>query len=151
MMDRDFPPTPTQWKLTVSALAIGGVVGLLLFGGALPGLHPNFSPHTYFTFEGRNYYWTQLVVPTPWLGSNRTLPVEGSFHNVSYWTWVTDWTVLGGAYLHGNATMVNGTVDVFSIGGSHFRSNWTDQYVSPGAAFVVRWDGGVVAYLLLLA
>jgi hypothetical protein len=150
MMDRDYPSTPRQARLTLVSLAACGVVGILLFGGYVPGLHPNFAPAT-ATFEGRAYYWTTVIVPIPYTGVNRTLPVSETFHNVTFWTWVTNWSIVGGTYLHGNASGPNSTVYPFTLGGSRFAANWTELYVSPGAAVVVEWTGGWGAYLLVLA
>ncbi|MGP8077841.1 MAG: hypothetical protein ACLQD8_00170 [Thermoplasmata archaeon] len=150
MMDRDYPPTPTQWKLTVVALGVCGVVGLLLFGGVIPGLHPNLASSRFLSLDGRTYYWTMLLLPLPWPGSERTIPAPESFHNVTFWTWFTNWTVLGGGYLHGNATELNGTVYPFALGGFRTQANWTDEYIAPGGAAGIEWDGSPVAYLLVL-
>lgn len=151
MMDRDFPPTRRQQRLTVVSLAVAGVIGVLLFGGFLPGLHPNFSPGPTTTFDGKTYYWTTLSVPTVWLGGSRTPPTFEAFHNVTFWTWLTNWSLLGGAYLHGNATEPNGTVYSFTVGGPPAASNRTTDYVSPGGAVVIKWEVSTTAELLVLA
>lgn len=151
MMDRDYPITPRQWKVTAAALGAAGIAGILLFGGLIPGLHPNYTTSPLTTLDGRSYYWRELSVPIPWPGTDRTKPTEGSFHNVTFWTWVTNWSILGGTYYHGNASEPNGTVYAFVLGSFRDAANWTGLYVAPGGAIAVEWAGGTTAYLLVLA
>ncbi|MFY9716786.1 MAG: hypothetical protein WAK40_02480 [Thermoplasmata archaeon] len=151
MMDREFPPTPLQARLTVGSLAAAGVIGLLLFGGLIPGLHPNYTPSPYATIDGRTYVWSAVTVPIPWLGGTRTPPVPEVFHNVTFTTWVTNWSLLGGTYLHGTADEQNGTLYSFSLGGYAYDTNWTSRYLAPGGAVAVDWSGGLTAYLYVLS
>jgi hypothetical protein len=150
MMDRDFSPTPLQSRLTLASLAVGGVVGLLLFGGVIPGLHPSYTPNPYTTIDGRTYVWSSIPVPIPYPGSSRTLPAADSLHNVTFSTWVTNWSVLGGTYLHGTAAEPNGTVYPFALGGYAYDANWTSRYFAPGGEVAVAWAGGLTAYLYVL-
>jgi len=150
MMDHDFPPTPRQARLTLAGLAIGGVIGVLLFGGWIPGLHPNFTPSPYATVDGRTYYWTATNVPIPTPGATRTLPSSEQFRNVTFTTWVTNWSLLGGTYLHVKAMEANGTSYQFALGGYEVAANWTDQYIAPDGTVAAEWSGGLSAYLFVL-
>jgi hypothetical protein len=150
MMDRDYPSSPRQTRLTLTVLLVGGVVGILLFGGAIPGLHPDYSSSPITTFDGNSYYWTAFDIPYPLPFTERSADVTFAFHKVTFWAWITNWSALGGEYFHGNATEPNGTVYGFSMGGFPAQTNWTDQYVSPGRAVVVNWNGGLVSYILVL-
>lgn len=151
MMDRDFPPSRGQVRAMVIALAVSGVAGLLLFGGYVPGLRPNYTPPPYASVDGRNYYYTDVSVPIPLSLEGRTSPAATQFHNVTFWTWVSNWSLLGGTYYRGNATERNGTTYPFVLGGARSDANWTDIYIAPGGAVAVEWDGGLTAGLFVLA
>jgi hypothetical protein len=149
MMDRDFSLSPRDVRRTLSALVVAGIVGLLLFGGVLPGLRPDFRPPAIVTFDGEPYYWTTFAIPLPLPFSEVSAHYSVVLHNVTVWAWITNWSVVGGEYLHGNASEPNGTVYPFVMGGFPAQANWTDQYVAPGGAFVIEWNGGLVAYFLV--
>ena len=151
MMDRDYPMTRAQARRTVGALAVCAVVGLLLFGGLIPGLKPDYRVSPTTTFDGRTYYWTLAPLPIPLNGGNVTLPVNFSLANVTFVLWMTNWSIVGGSVLNGNATEPNGTVYHFSFGGFYGTPHWTDEYVSPGGAVAVVWRGQILAELLVLA
>jgi len=151
MMDRDFPTTSRERKWTAVALGVCAVVGVLLFGGFVPGLHPSYGSPPTVTLDGRAYYWTMVLLPFPPPGSERTAPTSLLFHNVTFETWFTNWTVLGGAYLHGRVHEPNGTVDAFVIGGFPAQANWTEQYLAPDRAVAVQWHDGLTADFLVLA
>ncbi|MGB6500467.1 MAG: hypothetical protein WBG19_03570 [Thermoplasmata archaeon] len=150
MMDRDFALSSRDIRLTFSALVVSGIVGLLLFGGVLPGLRPDFTPPATVTVDGQSYYWTAFTVPLPLPFSEVSGHVSVAFHNVTFWAWITNWSIVGGEYLHGNASEPNGSVYPFVMGGFPAQTNWTDQYVTPGALIVIQWTGGLVAYFLVL-
>ena len=90
-------------------------------------------------------------MPTPLPGSPRTSPSTVLFHNVTFRTWVTNWSIFGGAYFRGNATETNGTVYSFVLGGPPFAPGRTEEYVAPGGAVAAEWTGSFDAYLLVLA
>ncbi len=151
MIDGNFPISRTQAKTMVGGLVGMAIVGMLLFGGYLPGLHPQYTPNPLTTYDGRSYYWAALSVPSPPFLSSHSAPTSSVFRNDTIWRWVTNAGWLGGAYLHGNVTERNGTVYEFVIGGFSGQANWTDRFVAPGASVVVEWGGGSLVYVLLLA
>lgn len=127
------------------------VVGILLYGGFLPGLHPHYAPPAFMTIGGRSYYYTAIVVPVPLFGLNYTFPEWVLFHNVTFWYWVTNWSLLRTTLLDGNATLANGTTYAFTVGNGPPLGPHTTQYVSPGGEVAVLWTGGIQADLLVLA
>jgi len=139
MMDRDYPPTPRQKQATVVALVAAAIVGILLFAGDLPGLHPQYSGFSTTSYDGRTYYWTNVPLPFEYMGDAKTPPQMTVFHNVTFWTWLTNWTLLGNGYLHGNASGSNGTLYTFVLGGPPSAANRTNVYAAPGGAVVVEW------------
>jgi hypothetical protein len=151
MMDGGFPAGPRSRRLTAATLVVGGVVGLLLFGGAIPGVHFRAAGANGTMFDGRPYTGTPFAVPVPFLGLTSTAPGAVGFRNVTLYTWVTNWSLSGGTYLHGNATEPNGTVYPFVLGGFSSQANWTDDYVAPAGAIVVLWAGGLTGELLVSA
>lgn len=146
MMDRDFP---INGRLTLVALVAAGAVGVALFGGYLPGLHPDYGPAGIETVDGHSYYYDTIVVPFPPIGSNTTSPEPHSFHNVTFWIWVTDWYSITGGELHGNATLANSSAYPFEFQGSEFGTGAAQVYLAPGGSVGAAWNGGVAATLLV--
>ena len=151
MMDRDFPMTPRDRRVLAISLAVGAVIGILLFGGWIPGLHPHYGSMEYMTVGGRSYYWTAVTVPLPNFGENYSDPYLAVVHNVTFWYWITNWSALATSELHGNATLTNGTSYDFVLGGGPPLVPRTTQYVSPDDEVAVLWSGGIQADLLVLA
>jgi len=150
MMDRDVPISPRERRITVICFAIALVIGALLFGGYLPGLHPQYGSPTYLTVDGRAYYWTATDVPVPAFALNYSFPLETTFHNVSFWYWITNVSFLDTAQLHGNATVPNGSTFDFEVGSGHPLGTRTTEYIAPGGVVAVLWDGGIQFDLLVL-
>jgi hypothetical protein len=151
MLDRNFPPTPKQVKLTVGSLLAAAIIGGALFGGLIPGLRPNFSPPEFQTFEGRSYYWVEVLVPIVFPGTNVSSVENASVHGAVFEYWIMN--QLGGryTYLQGSATVANGTTYSFLVGGSLAPAERTTQYVSSDQEIVVLWTGGLTAEFLFLA
>lgn len=151
MMDRDFPIGRREAKITVVCLVIGGIVGALLFGGYLPGLHPQLSEPKYIELNGEQYVWTTLGVPSPIFGFNFTKAVNVSFANVTFFLWVTHYDGFDNQTLDGNATLSNGTVYSFALESRPDPSDRVTQYIAPGGAVAVEWNDTLNAYLLVHA
>jgi hypothetical protein len=149
----DGNPRAAAWqpKATVVVVVVGVGLGAVLFGGLVPGLHPNFAPPEYVEFEGKMYYVTTIVAPSPPFGSNVTAPEEEFVHNATFWVWGTTTFAGFNTFLDGNASVSGGHVYTFSLGGRILSTNRTTQFVSPGGTIAVLWTGGVSAQLLVLA
>jgi len=143
MMDRDYPPTPRQTRVTLLGLVVIAVIGILLFGGLIPGLHPNYSSPTTVTYDGHVYYYASVPVPWAPIGSNFSTPERLLLHNVTFWVWVTNWYSLTGGVLRGNVTVLNGSVYSFALGSPEVNRTYSPLFESPGGAVVVVWAGGL--------
>lgn len=141
--DHDYPMTRTQVRVLVVGLLVMAVFGAALFGGAIPGLTPNYAPPSFLELDGQPYYYTTVTVaPLLPLGTS-TPPAYFPFHNVTFAIWISDWYSLTGGMVNGNGTELNGTVYSFALGVSvHPPSNVT-LFVSPDHVFAVYWGGGV--------
>ncbi len=151
MLDRDHPITARQRTLTVGALLVGGAVGIALFGGLIPGLRPNFTPPEFQTFEGRSYYWTQVLVPAPPLGANASVNETATVHNTTFQYWSEAQLAGTLTYLKGVANVPHGSSYPFVVGGGLVPAERTTQYVSADHEVAVLWMGGPTAEFLLLA
>ena len=141
-LDTDYPMSRAQARALVVGLLIMAVFGGLLFGGALPGLKPNYSEPATVTIGGEAYYFTLVKLRSPALFSNSTSPQAFVFHNISFLLWVTNWDSFSGGLVRGNGTEPNGTVFSFVLGISPSLRVDADLYVAPDRAFAVAWSGG---------
>ncbi len=150
-MMADVPPMGRREVVAmVLALGIGGMVGIALFAGYIPGLKANSTLPSTVTIDGRSYYWTDASLPFPIFPANTSSPVQTTFHNVTFHLWVTGWyqTVLG--FLHGNASTINGTVYGFVLGGPTTLPGRTTEFLAPGDAWGAYWNGQLFAQLYVL-
>ncbi len=143
-MDRDFPITGTQAKVLLVGLVVMAAFGAALFGGAIPGLKPNYSAPNILVLDGGRYYFTTFFLTMPLFPVNHTSPESTSFHNVSFSLWLTNWYTLSGGIVHGNGTEPNGTVYSFALGDSFAPPVNTTLFVSPDNLFAVYWPGGLL-------
>lgn len=143
-MDRDFPITRSQATVLLVGLVVMAVFGAALFGGAIPGLKPNYSTPTVLVLDGQQYHFTTFFFNQPFYPLNHTSPQFTSFHNVSFAIWVTNWYSPWGGIVHGNGTETNGTVYSFELGDSPAPRVNTTLFVSPDHQFAVYWPGGVL-------
>lgn len=143
-LDQDFPITRTQAKVLVIGLLVMGAFGAALFGGALPGLRPNYSEPNVIVVEGQSYFFTVVTVPTPALLSNLNYssPQSFAFRNVTFALWVSNWGSFLGGLVRGNGTEPNGTVYPFVLGESVVPPVNTTLFLSPDRLFAVYWPGG---------
>lgn len=151
MMDRDFPIDARHAKFTVGALLVGGAFGLLLFGGALPGLTPHYAPPKFYELNGEPYYWSSYIVPTPLFFGNSTPYTSIALANVTFHIHVAQYVTETDLDLVGNATMPNGTVYPFTLVGRPSPADRVSQFLSPDGAVGVVWNMGLVAYVLVRA
>jgi len=141
-MDRDFPITSTQLRFLVVGLVVLAAFGAALFGGAIPGLKPNYSAPAYIVIDDQRYYYTTVFLATPFFPNNSTLPQTFTFENVTFELWVSNWYSSTGGLVHGNGTEPNGTVYPFLLGDSVVPPVNTTLFVSPDRLFAVYWQGG---------
>jgi hypothetical protein len=146
MMDRDYP---LHARATLLALVVTAVVGIVVFGGYLPGLKPNWGTGGIVPVDGRTYYYESISVPFPPLGSNTSSPDPFVFHNVTFWIWVTGWYSLAGGQLHGNVSLTNGTEYPFSFQGTPLATGPDELFLAPDGSVGVSWNGGLTALLLV--
>jgi hypothetical protein len=144
-MEQDFPITKTQLKVLLVGLLVMAVFGAALFGGAIPGLRPNFTPPSFLYIDGEPYYYTTVNLGMPNLFSNETTPVSFAFHNVTFVMWIANWGSFTGGIVRGNGTETNGTTYPFVLGQSVVPPVNTSLYVSPDRLFAVYWPGGPLA------
>jgi hypothetical protein len=136
--------TRTQVKVLIVGLLVMGGFGFALFGGAIPGLKPNYSMPSVITLDGEPYYYTTVTLNWPGLLSNYTEPQSFVFHNVSFWLWITNWGSPSGALVHGNGTEPNGTVFSFVLGESFLPAVNNTLFIAPDHAFAVSYGGGIL-------
>ena len=144
VLERDFPITRTQAKVLVIGLFVMGAFGAALFGGAIPGLRPNYSAPSVIVVDGQPYYYTVVTVPTPGLFSNHSSPEAFAFHNITFHLWVTNWGSVTGGLVRGNGTETNGTVYSFVLGESVTPAVNATLFLSPDRLFGVYWSGGLL-------
>ena len=132
--DKDYPMSRTQVRVLLVGLAVMAVVGGLLFGGAIPGLTPNYSEPATITLDGEAYHYTTVTVRSPSLFSNTTSPELFQFQNVSFYLWVTNWDSFTGGLVRGNGTEPNGTAFSFVLGQSANPPVNANLYISPDRA-----------------
>ena len=110
-------PIPLRTKLGAIAFVAMAVFGIVLFGGLIPGLHPNYAEPSTIEVDGQSYYWTDYSFPWPYPPANSTAPTPVAFHNVTFHVWVTNWYSPIGGVVRGNGTEPNGTSYAFRLGG----------------------------------
>jgi hypothetical protein len=139
---RSAGPPPSTRRLVgiaaVYALAIG--FGVALFSGNIPGLPAHVS--SFVTLNGHDYYPDEYDIPSPPLGSNISAPLPVSFHNVTFWVWVTNWGAPTGGYVHVNGTEANGSAYSCALHAEQLEQPGTTLYVSPDSRFAAAWNGG---------
>ena len=143
-LDRDYPLSPTQVKVTLVGLLVLGGVFAALFGGFIPGLKPNYTPPATLQIEGESFYYTTVTLAPPAVLQNHTVPQTYWFHNVSYTLWVTNWGGFSGGIVRGNGTETNGTLFSFALGQSASPPVNATVYVTPDHAVGVYWPGGIL-------
>jgi len=141
-MERDFPMTGTQGKALVVGLLVMAAFGAALFGGAIPGLKPNYSEPNVVVISGEPYDFTTVSLTTPSLLLDHTSPQSFAFHNVTFELWVSHWYSLSGGLVYGNGTESSGTVYAFVLGESADPPVNTTLFVSPDHEFAAYWPGG---------
>ncbi len=137
--------TGTQGKALIVGLLVMGAFGAALFGGAIPGLKPNYSEPNVVVVGGESYDFTTVGLTTPTLPLDHTSPQSFAFHNVTFALWVTHWYSLSGGLVYGNGTEPNGTVYAFVLGESTSPPVNTTLFVSPDREFAVYWPGGLLS------
>jgi hypothetical protein len=142
-IDQDFPMSRGQVRALIVGLLVIGGFGAALFGGAIPGLKPNYTAPATVFLNGEKYYVATVSLNWPAPLANYSAPQSFAFHGVSFWLWTTDWGSLSGALVHGNGTEPNGTVFPFVLGESPVAHVQSTLYTSPDRLFAVSWSGGV--------
>ncbi len=145
MMDRDYPMTRRQVKVLVVGLVAMAVFWTALFGGLIPGLHPNYASPPIATYDGRPYYWEALQAPYPLWPTNSTSPTNATFHNATVSIRAIDWYDVGGGRLVGNVTTPNGSVYPYVL------AAFAPTFTTPGGEVVLDWPGGLLYEILVLA
>jgi len=144
-------PRPQPKRLRVGAtvavyeVAIG--FGIALFSGHIPGLGGHFTPNV--ILYGHEYFSEEYLLPVPPFGNNATPPASVSFHNVTFWLWITNWGSAYGTHVHGNGTEANGTSYSFVLAGLKTNQSSGMLYVSPDARFAAEWGGELFLQLLV--
>lgn len=142
VMDRDYPMTRTQVKVLIVGLLIMGGIGVALFGGAIPGLKPNFSQLNVVIIDGVQYDFALAYLSHASIASNTSSPQEFLFGNVTFQLWVSNWNELSGGLVHGNGTEASGVVYSFLLGQSSSPFVNTTLFISPDREFGAYWPGG---------
>ena len=143
-IDRDFPMTRTQRRVILVGIAVWLVVGVLLFGGFLTGVKPDFSMTGLTTIDGQSYHYENSPLRTPTF-TNSTSPWNVTFFNVTFELWLTNWYSMTGGVLNGVGTEPNGTAYPFALGSPLPNGTRTTLYLSPDLVFGVAWTGGWLA------
>ncbi len=143
-IDQDFPTTGTQAKALIVGLVVMAAFGAALFGGAIPGLKPNYSEPSTLMLDGEPSYFTGVSLTFPAFLLNYSLPESYAFHNVTFTLWVSNWNSFAGGLVHGNGTEPNGTVYPFVLGESTTPPVNATFYLSPDRVFAVYWPGGLL-------
>jgi hypothetical protein len=144
-MDRDFPMTHRQTVILVAGLAVMIAIGVALFGGLLPGIHPNFSS-SFVTIEGDQYYFEETPLQIP-IFVNYSAPWNVTFHNVTFELWLTSWYSALGGEVNGIGTELNGSHHSFVLGGPSPNGTRASLFLSPDREWGVGWPGGVLGGL----
>jgi len=143
--DRDFPMTRRQAKVLVVGLVVMGAFGAALFGGAIPGLKPNYSAPSIVVLEGEHYYISTAFLGMPIFPGNHTAPEEFPFHGVNFTLWETNWYEYTGGLIRGIGAEANHTVYPFVLGYSFALHLNSTVFISPDRIFAVEWLGGLLA------
>ncbi len=143
MMDQDFPMSRRQGQVLVVGLVAMAVVGVALFGGWIPGVHPG-AGGSVLTYQGRPYFWTFLTVPYPLWPANTSGPVNYTFHGAALALGTKNWYALGGGELVGTIAPENATPTNFTLTAAAPTAE------SPNATVVLEWPGGILLYFLVL-
>ena len=141
-MDKDYPMTRTQVKVLIIGLVVLGGIGVALFGGAIPGIKPNFSQINVLIVDGVSYDFTLAYLSHASVASNSSSPEAFLFDNVTFQLWVSAWNQLTGGLVHGNGTEQNGTTYAFVLGQSSSPPVNTTLFISPDREFGAYWAGG---------
>lgn len=136
--------TRRQATVLVVGLVIMAGFGIALFGGAIPGLKPNYGAPNILVLDGDRYYFTTVFLSVGFL-ANSSLPQSELFENVTFSLWVSQWNSFEGGLVHGNGTESNGTVYPFVLGSSTNPPENTTLFISPDRLFAVYWPGGPFA------
>jgi hypothetical protein len=150
MMKEVGPMTPRETRVLVVAFVACLCVGVVLFSGWVPGFRPNYTEPATVVLQGHTYYWTDTGVPYPTPPVNQSQPVVTLFHNVTFHLWVTGWYETVQGLVHGNASLPNGTVYWFVLGGPAYEANRSTLYLSPDFAFGASWNGQLFIQLYAL-
>jgi hypothetical protein len=140
-MDKDVPMTPRDVKFLIVGLAVMVVVGIALFGGLLPGIHPNYTAPLVVTYQGHQFYAevTPLHIP---IFVNNSSPWNVTFRNVTFEIWLTNWYSGTGGIVNGIGTEMNGTSSPFSLGSQLPNGSRLTVYVAPDYGWGAAWTGG---------
>jgi len=143
-MDQDFPMTRTQLRVLAVGLLAMAIVGVVVFGGFVPGVRPAPTPST-IEVNGQPYYFTVESLAPPALLENVSPPQQFVFHHVTFVLWIVNWYSVTGPELYGNGTELNGTTYSFVLGIPGSTTGGTNQFLSPDLLFGVYWLGGLLA------
>jgi len=133
-----------QAAILIAGLVVMAGFGIALFGGAIPGLKPDYGGPNILILDGERYYFTTVFLSVGFL-ANSSQPESFPFENVTFSLWTTQWNSFQGGLVHGNGTEANGTVYPFVLGSSSHPLVNTTLYVSPDREFAVYWPGGPLA------
>ena len=142
---------PLELKIGAIGFVVIAAFGVALFGGFIPGLHPNYAEPRTVEIHGIPYYWEDYDMPWPYPPANSTSPTALTFHNVTFAIWVTNWYGEQEGVVHGNGTEPNGTVFSFALGGGSLGANVSSEYISPDGEFGAAWSGQLFVELLVRA
>jgi hypothetical protein len=141
-MDHDYPMSRQAVGVLVVGLVVMVAIGIALFGGFVPGIHPNLTAPAVVTVQGHQYYTEPTPLHIP-LFTNSSGPWNVTFHNVTFELWVTNWYSATGGIVHGHGTELNGTTDSFVLGGPIPNGTRVSLYLSPDLEWGASWVGGV--------
>jgi len=149
VLDRDYPMTPTQLKVLAIGYALVIAFGVVLFGGFIPGIKPNFSAPVYATVDGHEYFVESSPLPLPGF-SHWSAPWNVTFHNVTFGLQIENWNASVGRLVYGNGTEPNGTHYAFELGEMEPNGSLVRWFLSPDADFAASWNGGWFSQLVIL-